>query len=72
MTGKAATMPHVKRWADDLRAVFGAAEFDAGLRQFGYLANEGGRHIDTRKEPGLVAVVPVLPLPEKKEARRGR
>ncbi len=66
-------MPQVKRWADDLRAVFGAAEFDAGLRQFGYLADEGGRRIDTRKEPGLVAVIPVLPLPEpKKEARRGR
>ncbi len=66
-------MPQVKRWADDLRAVFGAAEFDAGLRQFGYLAEEGGRRFDTRKEPGLVAVIPVLPMPAPKtEARRGR
>ncbi len=67
------SMPHVKRWADELRAVFGAAEFDAGLRQYGYLAEEGGRRIDTRKAHFSVMVVPVLPLPEKTtEVRRGR
>lgn len=43
-------MPTVKRWADDLRAAFGAAEFDAGLRAQGYYAREGGRTVDTRKE----------------------
>lgn len=64
-------MPTVKRWADDLRAAFGADEFNAGLKSQGYLASEGGRVIDTRKyQPGTL-VVPVLPLP-KKEDKRGR
>jgi len=66
-------LPHVKHWADDLRAAFGEAEFDAGLRQFGYLAEEGGRRIDTRKEQFSVMVTPALPMPEKKPGvRRGR
>lgn len=42
-------MPTVARWADDLRAAFGADDFNAGLRSQGYLASEGGRTIDTRK-----------------------
>ena len=46
------SMPTVKAWADDLRAAFGAAEFDAGLRTLGYFAQENGRTIDTRKPSG--------------------
>ena len=42
-------MPTVARWADDLRAAFGADDFNAGLRSQGYLAQEAGRTIDTRK-----------------------
>lgn len=42
-------MPSVARWADDLRAAFGADEFNAGLRSQGYYASDGGRTIDTRK-----------------------
>lgn len=42
-------MPTVARWADDLRAAFGADDFNAGLRSQGYLASEGGLTIDTRK-----------------------
>lgn len=49
-------MPTVKRWADDLRAAFGAAEFDASLRGQGYYAREGGRTVDTRKEKLSVGV----------------
>lgn len=65
------SMPTVKAWADDLRAVFGAAEINAGFKSLGYFASEGGRVIDTRRGPEGIAVPPVLPLPEK-EARRGR
>jgi hypothetical protein len=50
------SMPTVKVWADELRAVFGAAEFNAGLKHFGYLASEGGQTIDTRKFKGEVGV----------------
>ncbi len=42
-------MPTVARWAGDLRAAFGADDFNAGLRAQGYLAQEAGRTIDTRK-----------------------
>ena len=45
-------MPTVKRFADDLREAFGAAEIDAALREQGYYASEGGRTIDTRKPLG--------------------
>lgn len=69
-------MPNVKRWADDLRAAFGAVEVDAGLRAQGYYACEGGRTIDTRKPmAGIwVAISPPLPKPAQPspEARRGR
>ena len=67
-------MPTVKAWADDLRAAFGAAEFDAGLRTQGYFAQEGGRTIDTRPpQTGTAVVVSPLPKQPKPEApRRGR
>lgn len=42
-------MPTVALWANDLREAFGADEFNAGLRDLGYYASEGGRTIDTRK-----------------------
>jgi hypothetical protein len=41
-------MPTVKRWADDLRAVFGADEMRDALKSQGYYASEGGRTVDTR------------------------
>lgn len=41
-------MPTVKRWADDLRAAFGADEIQAALKSQGYYASEGGRTVDTR------------------------
>ena len=50
-------MPTVKRWADDLRAVFGAADIQAAMRDLGYYASEAGRTIDTRKPLGSVEVV---------------
>lgn len=49
-------MPTIKRWADDLRAVFGAAEMQEAMRSQGYLAEEGGRRIDTRQPLGTVLV----------------
>lgn len=65
----AAPMPSVKRWADDLRAAFGATEVQEALKSQGYYASEGGRVIDTRKyAPGLL-VTPVLPMPKKDSAR---
>lgn len=64
-------MPIVKRWADELRAAFGADEFNAGLKSQGYLASEGGRVIDTRKQAPGTLVMPVLAMP-KKEDKRGR
>lgn len=42
-------MPTISALANDLRAAFGTADFDAGLRAQGYYAREGGRTIDTRK-----------------------
>lgn len=62
-------MPNVKRWADDLRGAFGAAEIQAALKSQGYYASEGGRVIDTRKYTQGVLVVPVLPMPKKDSAR---
>jgi len=44
----ATPMPNVKRWADDLRDVFGVEEMNEALRKSGYMAREGGRTIDTR------------------------
>lgn len=64
-----APMPTVKRWADDLRAVFGAAEMHEALKSQGYLAQEGGRTIDTRKYATGTLVTPVLPMPKKEPAR---
>lgn len=64
-------MPTVKRWADDLRAVFGAAEMQGALKSQGYLAQEGGRAIDTRKYAPGTLVTPVLPMPDKKKGARG-
>ena len=71
------SMPTVKAWADDLRSIFGAAEFDAGLRLRGYLAQENGRTIDTRKPQAGVEVsarnMVIGPLPELNvKAGRGR
>ena len=70
-------MPTVKAWADDLRGVFGAAEFDAGLREGGFLAIEGGRTVDTRKPLGSIeipasALVIQRPVAQKQEPVRGR
>ena len=56
-------MPTVKRWADDLRAVFGHAEMQAAMRDQGYFASEGVRTIDTRKPAPGTWVTPVLPPP---------
>lgn len=64
------SLPTVKAWADQLRAAFGAADFDAGLRQFGYFASEGGKTLDTRVLRGDLAVTPVLPLPQPQKAER--
>lgn len=66
----AAPMPTIKRWADDLRSVFGAAEIQEALKSQGYYATEAGRVIDTRKYAQGVLVVPVLPMP-KKDSTRG-
>ncbi len=62
-------MPTIKRWADDLRAAFGAAEVQDALKSQGYYASEGGRVIDTRKYAQGVLVTPVLPMPKKGSAR---
>ena len=56
-------MPTVKRWADDLRAVFGHAEMQEAMRTQGYLASEGGRPIDTRKPMPGTWVSPALSGP---------
>lgn len=69
MSGSAVPMPNVKRWADDLRAVFGAAEIQEALKSQGYYASEGGRVIDTRKYAPGQLVTPVLPMPKKEPAR---
>lgn len=69
MTGSAAPMSNVKRWADSLRAVFGAAEIQEALKSQGYYASEGGRVIDTRKYTQGLLVTPVLPMPKKDSAR---
>jgi hypothetical protein len=70
------SMPTVKVWADELRAVFGAAEFNAGLKRFGYLASEGGQTIDTRKFKGEVGVTAdqmvLSPMPVVSKARHER
>jgi len=68
-------MPTVKRWADDLRAVFGPADMQEAMRSQGYLASEGGRTIDTRPPRPGVWVTPVLPAPAPvvvMGAKRGR
>jgi hypothetical protein len=68
------SMPTIKSWVDLLREVFGAAEIDAALRQFGYLASEGGREIDTRKdkaERGFTLAEMVVLRP-REEVKRGR
>lgn len=63
-------MPTVKRWADELRAVFGAAEVQAGFKSQGYYASEGGRVIDTRPARGAMVSVAdmVLALPDAEPA----
>ena len=70
------SMPMVKTWADDLRAAFGAAEFDAGLRECGSFACEGGRTLDTRKPLGTTeipasALVILRPTTQKQGPARG-
>ncbi len=70
-------MPSVKRWADDLRAVFGADEMNEALRKSGYMAMENGRSIDTRKLLGgaeiSAAQMVIGPLPAMDvKAGRGR
>ena len=56
------SMPIIKAFADELRAVFGVDEMNAAMKQHGYLAKEGGRCIDTRtlrytREVSLVDMV---------------
>lgn len=68
-------MPNVKRWADDLRAVFGAAEIDAALRAQGFYASEAGRVLDTRTPLGsreVCAAQMVIQRPKQEVAARGR
>jgi len=55
-------MPTIKRWADDLRTVFGHDEMNEAMRMYGYMAEEGGRLIDTRPRRELRAVTPALPI----------
>ena len=43
-------MPNVARWANELRAVFGADAMNDAMRRQGYLAIEAGRTIDTRPQ----------------------
>jgi hypothetical protein len=68
-------MPTVKRWADDLRAVFGTAEFNAGLRSQGFFASEGGEVVNTLKPLGRIEValsnivIGDAPVPVKRGAR---
>jgi hypothetical protein len=67
-------MPQVKAWADELRSVFGVDTINAGLRQHGYYASEGGVTVDTRKEKGGTAVTPVvaIAITQQKVGRSGR
>lgn len=69
----AAPMPSVKRWADDLRAAFGADEMQAAMRSQGYYASEGGRTIDTRKPTNgtLVAASDMVIGPQAEAEKRG-
>ncbi len=46
---KAAPMPTIAGWTNDLRSAFGRDEMQTALREQGYYASEGGRTIDTRK-----------------------
>ena len=55
-------MPTIKRWADQLRAVFGADAMNEAMRHHGYLAQEGGRTIDTRMRRDLRAFSPATPV----------
>lgn len=67
-------MQTVGVWADALRAVFGADDFNAGLRQFGYFAREGGRTIDTRKLKlgvGIPVSALVISLPSPPKGAHG-
>ncbi len=66
-------MPTVKRWADELRAVFGAGEVQAGFKALGYYASENGRTIDTRKPSGgtLVSAADMVIGPQAEAEKRG-
>ncbi len=45
-------LPFSKACADELRAVFGAAEINQALKTHGYLIVENGQRLDTRKVKG--------------------
>ncbi len=69
----ASPMPTVKRWADDLRAAFGADEMQAAMKSQGYYASEGGRTIDTRKPIGgtLISAADMVIGPQAEAEKRG-
>ena len=43
-------MPTISAWANELRAVFGAAEINAAIRQHGYYARENGAEVGCRAD----------------------
>lgn len=67
---KHSPMPTIQRWANDLRSVFGVADMDSAMRQYGYYASEAGRVVDTRKPVQYREFTPITPCKPLKPARK--